>query len=100
MSLGQFQDELRRVSRFNAIEEPTDPLSTAVKCIRDNPTLAQQRLLSRLVQALTHEHGEFRRAEASAFDSNTLRLAIALMNAARAGTIAAADWQRAVEDLR
>ena len=98
MSLDEFQDELRRVARFDPKEPLANPLATAVQKIRDNPAFAQSRLLARLLQALVFQAGEFRRAEASAFDAETLRIVIALLNAARAGSTAHEEWQRAVSE--
>ena len=96
MSLLQFQEELRRVARFEVRSPVENPLLEAVQKITDNPAFTQSRLLSRLLTALTHGRGEFRRAEASALDSQTLGIAIALMNAAHAGTTARVDWTNAV----
>ena len=96
MSALQFQEELRRVARFDLNRPVENPLAEAVRKIRDNPAFTQSRLLSRILTALTYERGEFRRAEASALDSATLGLVIALMNAARAGTTAREDWINAV----
>ena len=96
MSALQFQEELRRVARFDLRPPVENPLAAAVKRIQDNPAFAQSRLLSRILTALTYERGEFRRAEASALDSATLSIVIALMNAARAGTTARDDWISAV----
>jgi hypothetical protein len=45
---------------------------------------------------LIYQSGEFRRADVCAFDSATLRLVIALMNAASAGTNTRAEWFDAV----
>ena len=97
MSLTQFQDELRRIGRLDLTEPVPNPLSAAVQKISENPALAQTRLLGRMLKALMYECGEFRRAEASAFDRTTLRLVIALMNAARAGTNTRAEWLEAIE---
>jgi hypothetical protein len=96
MSLLQFQGELRRVARFEVRSPVENSLVEAVQKIKENPAFTQSRLLSRLLTALTYGRGEFRRAEASALDSGTLRIAIALMNAADAGTIARDDWINAV----
>jgi hypothetical protein len=96
MSLLQFEEELRRVARFDVHSPVANPLAEAVRKIKENPAFTQSRLLSRLLTALTYERGEFRRAEASAFDSATLGIAIALMNAAHAGTPARDDWINAV----
>ena len=95
MSAAQFQEELRRIGRFNQLAVE-NPLADAVRKVRDNPTFAQSRLLTRILTALTYDRGEFRRAEASALDSATLGLVIALMNAAGAGTTARAEWVNAV----
>jgi len=96
MSALQFQEELRRVARFDVRPPVENPLAAAVQRIKDNPAFAQSRLLSRILTALTYERGEFRRAEASALDSATLSIVIALMNAARAGTTSRDDWINAV----
>ena len=97
MSLVQFQEELRRAARLEAADATGNPLSTAVQKIRDNPAFSQSRLLHRVLTALMNESGEFRRAEASAFDTATLRLVVALMNAAKAGTHTKAEWLEAVK---
>jgi hypothetical protein len=73
-----------------------NPLAEAVQRIKDNPAFTQSRLLSRILTALTYQRGEFRRAEASALDSATLGIVIALINAAHAGTTARDDWINAV----
>ena len=96
MSAIEFEEELRRVARFNVGPPVEDPLAQAVNKIKDNPAFTQSRLLGRMLTALTYQRGEFRRAEASALDSATLGLVIALMNAARAGTTARDDWIKAV----
>jgi hypothetical protein len=96
MSAVEFQEELRRFARFNLRPPVENPLVAAVQKINDNPAFTQSRLLSRILTALTYERGEFRRAEAAALDSATLAIAIALMNAARAGTTARDDWTKAV----
>jgi hypothetical protein len=96
MSALEFQDELRRVARFDSRPPVENPLAVAVQRISDNPALSQSRLLSRILTALTYERGEFRRAEISALDSPTLSIVIALMNAARAGTTVRDDWINAV----
>jgi hypothetical protein len=96
MSLAQFRDQLGHIARFDASEPIANPLNVAVQKIRENPALAQARLLSRVVRALMSECGEFRHAEASAFDRPTLRLVIALMDAARAGTYTRPEWMDAV----
>ena len=96
MSAAQFQEEVRRMARFDLRPPVENPLAHAVQKIRDNPAFTQSRLLTRILTALTYDRGEFRRAEASALDAATLSLVVALMNAARAGTPARDDWINAV----
>lgn len=96
MSGPQFQDELRRVARFDLPHKGENPLAEAVQKIKDNPAFAQSRLLGRILTALTYERGEFRRAEASALDSPTLGIVIALLNAYRTGTTRRDEWVAAV----
>ncbi len=96
MSSLQFQDELRRVARFDLPHAGDNPLAEAVQKIKDNPAFSQSRLLGRILTALTYQRGEFRRAEASALDSATRRIVIALINADRAGTTVRDDWVKAV----
>jgi hypothetical protein len=96
MSLLPFEEELRRVARFEVHSPVETALDKAVQKIKENPAFMQSRLLSRLLTALTYGRGEFRRAEASALDSATLGIAITLMNAAHAGTTARDDWINAV----
>lgn len=96
LSSQQFQDELRRIARFDVKPPVENPLSYAVQKIKDNPAFSQSRLLARILTALTYDRGEFRRAEASALDAATLGLVIALMNVARAGTAPHDDWVNAV----
>ena len=96
MSPLQFQDELRRVARHDHRPRVDDALALAVQRVVANPALSQSRLLSRMLTALTYERGEFRRAEASAFDTATLALVISLMDVACAGTTGRDDWIKAV----
>jgi hypothetical protein len=95
MSLEEFQKELRRNARFQPDEPTRDILDTAVRSIADNPSFASSRLLRRVVRALSSGNGEFRRAEASAFDAPMLRLVVGLLNAARGDTHTRAEWLRA-----
>lgn len=96
MSPLQFQDELRRVARYDHRPPVDNALALAVQKVVANPALSQERLLSRILTALTYERGEFRRAEASAFDTATLGIVISLMDVARAGTTGRDDWIKAV----
>ena len=100
MSLEEFQAELRRTARFAEKESPRDVLAATVQHVCDNPAFSQSRLLGRMVRALTDGRGEFRAAEVSAFDAPTLRLVVALMNAALAGTHTRADWLNAAASVR
>jgi len=92
MTALQFQEELRRIARFELPAGMTDPLGHAVQKIEANPALTQSRILGRLLIAIAHGEGEFRRAEASALDSETLRLVVALMNADKSGTRSRKEW--------
>jgi hypothetical protein len=92
MTAVQFQDELKRIARFEPVQALENPLDVAVRKIKANPALAQSRILGRLLSALACGQGEFRRAEASALDSATLRLVVALMNADQAGTRTRSEW--------
>jgi hypothetical protein len=96
MSGPEFLEELRRVARYDLPHKGENPLGEAVQKIKDNPAFAQSRLLGRILTALTYQRGEFRRAEASALDSPTLGIVIALLNADRAGTTVRDDWINAV----
>jgi hypothetical protein len=100
MSLEEFQAEVRRIARFQPKEPPGDVLAATVQNVSENPTFSQSRLLHRIVQALTDGRGEFRAAEVSAFDAPTLRLVVALMNAALAGSHTRADWLRAAASMQ
>jgi hypothetical protein len=97
LSVGRFLDALRHVTRFRSSPLIGDPLDAAVRRIENNPAFSQSRILARLLAALTYEMGEFRRAEISAFDSETLAMAIALMDAHAAGTSTRDDWKCAVD---
>jgi hypothetical protein len=97
LSVGRFLDELRHVTRFRSSSPIGDPLDAAVRRIENNPAFSQSRILTRLLAALTYERGEFRRAEIAAFDSETLAMAIALMDAHAAGTSTREEWKCAVD---
>jgi len=100
MTALQFQEELRRIARFEPVREMEHPLDDAVLKIRANPALSQSRILGRFLNALASGTGEFRRAEASALDSASLRLAVALMNADKAGTLSRRQWLDAAGAVR
>jgi hypothetical protein len=96
----EFQDELRRVIRFRQQLPIGDPLAAAVKRIEQGPAFAQSRLLTRILEALTHQTGEFRPAEITSLDAETYALVIALMDAHAAGTATRADWLQANDAAR
>jgi hypothetical protein len=100
LSIIQFQDELRRAGRFCPRPPITGALVAVVHKIQQNPAYTQSRLLTRLLAALTYQEGEFRRAEAAAFDVDSLAIAVTLMDEYAAGTCAREDWIRAVDTAR
>jgi len=97
LSITPFLEELRRVTRLRAGAPVADPLGAAVKKIETNPAFTLSRLLTRVLQGLTYQRGEFRRAEIATFDPETLAIVMALMTAHAAGTTAREDWVRAAE---
>jgi hypothetical protein len=97
LSIGRFQEELRRAARVRSGPPFADPLDAAVKKIELNPAFTPSRLLTRVLDALTYQRGEFRRAEVAAFDSETLAIVIALMDAHAAGTTTREEWICAVD---
>ena len=100
LSALRFLEELRRVVRFRFHPPVGDPLEAVVKKIERNPAYAQSRLLTRILAALTHQQGEFRRAEIAALDSETLAMVINLMDAHAAGTSTREEWISAVDATR
>ena len=100
LSLVQFQDELRRVGRFTPRPPTVGVLAVVVLKIQQNPAYMQSRLLTRILAALTYQEGEFRRAEASSLDADSLAMAVTLMDDHAAGTSAREDWIRAVDSAR
>lgn len=98
LSAVQFQEALRHITRFRRYPPVADPLSAAVAKIRLNPSFLQSRLLARVLSALVHGLGEFRRAELAAFDSETLATVISLMDVHAAGTLTREDWVKAADE--
>ena len=96
LSAIEFQDELRRIARFDRPSAIEHPLNAAVAQIEQNPAFAQSRLLTRILGALATGQGEFRRAELATLDTATRKIVIALIDAARAGTATPAQWGKAV----
>ena len=100
LSGARFQEVLRGISRYRSCVPVGDPLDVAVKKILDNPAFTQSRLLARMLVALTYQQGEFRRAEAATFDSDTLTMVITLMDVHAAGTSSREQWVRATEEAK
>lgn len=96
LSAARFQEELRRIARYSTRVLTGDPLEVAVTKVKLNPAFTQCRLLARVLTALAYQKGEFRRAELAAFDSETLVLVIALMDAHAAATSTREKWIDAV----
>lgn len=97
LSATEFQDELRRIARFDGPSAIEHPLHAAVAQIEQNPAFTQSRLLTRILSALASGQGEFRRAELATLDTATRKIVIALMDSARAGTATPAQWGKAVD---
>lgn len=97
LSAARFQEELRRVSRLCPRLPIGDPLAAAVRRIEQNPAFTQSRLLTRILSALIHQKGEFRRAEVAALDAQTLAMVISLMDAQANGTSTREEWMGALD---
>ena len=96
----RFQEELRRIARYRIAPPIGDPLDAVVRRVGQNPAFTQSRLLARVLTALTYDQGEFRRAELATFDSDTLAMVIALMDAHVAGLFPRGEWERAADAAR
>lgn len=96
MSLAQFQEDLRRVARYDTKAAAPDPIKEALAIITANPAMPGARLMLRLLHALADGAGEFRRADAAAFDTAGLHVVIGLLDAARAGSKSREEWLAAV----
>ena len=92
LSAARFQEELRRIARYRRAPPIGNPLDAAVRRITQNPAFTQSRLLAKLVVALSDGEGEFRRAELATFDSDTLAMVIALMDALAADAFPREEW--------
>jgi hypothetical protein len=97
LSAARFQEELRRVSRLCPRLPVGDALAAAVRRIEQNPAFTQSRLLTRILSALIDQKGEFRRAEVSALDAQTLAMVISLMDAQANGTSTREEWMCALD---
>ena len=98
MSFALFKEQLRHVARFVTAATAANPLDAVLKAIHNNPAMSQARLLTRILAAYIGRQVYFRSAEVSAFDREHLALLVALMNTHDAGTLPAAEWQRAADE--
>jgi predicted NAD/FAD-binding protein len=97
LSVQQFEQELRRAARFVAQVAVADPLQALLQKIIEHPAYTESRLLTRLLAAITSQHGEFRLAEAAVFDARTLALAVGLLDMRRTGSVSDAQLRLAVD---
>ena len=88
----EFLESLRHVVGFLDHKPAADPLALVVERIVKAPAVSQSRLLLRILIALVHARGEFRRAEIAALDAATLALVIHLMDLRSAGTRSEHEW--------
>jgi len=98
-SFARFLTELRHTTRFMIAAADGHPLNDAVKHIETNPAFMQSRLLARVIIALNTRQGEFRTAEISVFDGETLKLLVGLMKAKDAGTFTSGEWDGAISRI-
>ena len=92
----EFLEGLRQVVGFRTYSDVKDPLALIVERIVKQPAVVESRLLLRILVALVHARGEFRRAELAALDAPTLAVVIGLMDLRSAGTRPNRDWIEAV----
>ncbi|OGA43214.1 MAG: hypothetical protein A3G25_07540 [Betaproteobacteria bacterium RIFCSPLOWO2_12_FULL_63_13] len=100
LSAAQFQDALRQVIRYRQQLPVDDPLASTVKSIEQNPAFSQSRLLTRVLDALAYQRGEFRRAEIDTLDAQTLAMVITLIDAYAAGTVTRVALEHAVAAVK
>lgn len=98
LTFATFQNELRHVARFITAVAPPNPIEAVLAAIRRNPALSQARLLTRILAACIGREVTFRSAEVAAFDREHLALLVALMDTHEAGTVPAAEWERAANE--
>ena len=96
LSNSEFFDALRQVVGFRTYSAVEDPLALIVGRIAKQPAVYESRLLLRILVAMVHARGEFRRAELAALDAPTLAMVIGLMDLRSAGTRPDRDWTEAV----
>jgi hypothetical protein len=97
LSVQQFEQVLRRAARFIPQAAVADPLHALVQKIIEHPAYTESRLLTRLLAALTCQHGEFRLAEAAVFDARTLALIVGLLDMRSTGNVSDAQWRLAAQ---
>ena len=95
VSIHEFAQELRRGVGGSVVSDADDPLGAAIQQIGQDPVRLQSQLLARMLIALTHDTGLFRRSEVFAFDRDGRALAVALVAAHAA--MACETWKRVVE---
>jgi len=100
LSAAQFEERLRHAGRFGARSPIPHPLAAALSAVERSPACAQSRLLTRLLDALTYERGDFRHADVSALDATALALAIALMDGKAAGAWRREEWVRVTDSAK
>ncbi len=98
LTFATFQNELRHVARFITSVAPANPIEAVLAAIRRNPAMSQARLLTRILAACIGREVTFRSAEVAAFDREHLALLVALMDTHEAGTVPAAEWERAANE--
>lgn len=97
LSGSEFLDELRHVVGFLKHAKSADPLASVTEQIISQPALAQSRLLLRILVALVHQRGDFRRAEIAMLGTVSLAQVIELMDLHLSGTRPEQDWAAAVK---
>ena len=97
LTMDEFDHELRRTVRADAIAAVDDPLAAVLLQIEQQPLHLQSRLLTRILSALTFGVGPFRQSELFTLDRSSRTLALALANARAAGSAPLSAWEAAVD---
>ena len=95
ISATQFQEEMRREARSHRLASVEDPLGKLVTKIEGGPAFAQSRLLTRILVALAHQQGTFRRADLTLLAMDSLGVVNSLLEAHAAGRITLEECTRA-----
>ena len=93
----EFNDELRRGVRADAVAAVDDAMGAAVLQIEQHPLHLQSQLLARILSALTFGVGHFRRSEVFALDRGTRTLVVALADQRAGGGMPVEVWEQAVD---